>query len=68
MRRLAQKLKGMIMFNEYNTHQLIYFGLFMMWIAIGMLTLSADNSPSKLQYGLILITLLLCHLDNIVRG
>lgn len=66
MTELKDKLKKFIN-TPLNLRQKIYLGLMLTWVAIGSMVLMSAEQPSRFQYGYMLIVLILCHLDNVVR-
>lgn len=66
MTELKDKLKKFIN-TPLNLRQKIYLGLMLMWVAIGSLVLMSTEHPSRFQYAIILINLVLCYLVIILR-
>lgn len=66
MKELKNKIKK-LMNTSLNLNQTISLGLMLMWVAIGSLVLISTEHPSRFQYAIILINLVLCYLVIILR-
>ena len=60
MNQIIDRLKHL------NTSQKIHLGLFLMWFAIGLLTLFYDSSISHISYACVWIVLLVSTLENVL--